>query len=191
MKARSSAARDPGRVEAPGDAPSSDRLRFRPWTPEDVPLARRLWGDAEVMRYLHRGPYSEAEIRARLEREDATLRERGYQYWPMFLAGSGEFAGCAGLKITPFEGAPTSPELELGFHLVPALWGKGLATEAGFAVARFAFDRARAPRVWAGHHPENHASGAVLRKLGFRFARDVFYEPTGLMHPLYVLERRP
>lgn len=169
--------------------PESPRLRFRTWTPADVPLVRSLWGDAEVMRYLHQGPYTEAQIRERLAREAVNLTTFGFQYWPMFLAATGEFVGCCGLKPCPYEGSPEAPELEVGFHLIPSMWGRGLATEAGEAAIRVAFDRIGVPRLFAGHHPENTASGAVLRKLGFVFHRDVFYEPTGLMHPLYVLER--
>ena len=169
--------------------PATPRLHFRTWTEADVPLARSLWGDADVMRYLHQGPYSEAQIGDRLAREASNLATLGFQYWPIFVAGSGEFAGCCGLKLCPYEGTPEAPELEVGFHLVPAMWGRGLATEAAQAAIRFAFEQVGADRLFAGHHPENAASGAVLRKLGFVFVRDVFYEPTGLMHPLYVLER--
>ena len=169
--------------------PVSDRLVFRPWRAGDLELARSLWGDPAVMRFLSSGPYPEERIRARLEREDANLRELGYQYWPMFMADGGEFVGCCGLKPCPYEGTAAVPELEVGFHLVPGMWGRGLASEAGGAAIRFAFDVVGVRRLYSGHHPDNAASGAVLRKLGFRFTRDVFYEPTGLMHPLYVLER--
>lgn len=153
-----------------------------------MPLARRLWGSPDVARYLVRGQLSESDIQARLQRERDALERFGFQYWPMFLKETGDFAGCCGLKQCPYEGTPESPELELGFHLVPEVWGRGLATEAATAVARHAFDGRGAARVFAGHHPENRASAAVLRKLGFRFMRDVLFEPTGLMHPLYVLE---
>jgi hypothetical protein len=37
-----------------------------------------------------------------------------------------------------------------------------------------------------GHHPDNRTSEKILKKLGFEFFGDVFYQPTGLMHPSYV-----
>jgi len=107
----------------------------------------------------------------------------------MFLREGGDFVGCCGLKPCPYEGTPEAPETELGFHLVPAMWGRGLASEAARTVIDHAFGTLGLARLYAGHHPDNRASGAVLRKVGFTFFRDVFYEPTGLMHPLYVLER--
>ena len=175
---------------APGILPDAPRLRFALWAADDLPLARRLWADPDVTRYLARGRLADPDIRARLERERTNLERLGFQYWPLFLRDSGAFVGCCGLKHCPYEGTPEAPELELGFHLVPEAWGRGYATEAASAVARLAFERLGAARVFAGHHPENRASGAVLRKLGFEFVRDVFFEPTGLMHPLYVLHAK-
>lgn len=169
--------------------PESPRLLFRAWTGADFPHARRLWGDPRVMRYLRPDPLTDDEVRQRLAREATNLDRLGFQYWPLFLADTGAFAGCCGLKPCPYEGSPEVPELEMGFHLVPEVWGRGLATEAGRAVAALAFDRLGAARLYAGHQPENDASRAVLLKLGFDFVRDVFYPDTARMHPLYVLER--
>jgi hypothetical protein len=44
----------------------------------------------------------------------------------------------------------------------------------------------RLSNVYAGHHPDNRASEKILKKLGFEFIGNVFYQPTGLMHPSYV-----
>ena len=178
-----------GRPRPRQPLPASGRLEFRSWDESDPGLARRLWADAAVTRYIASAPYSEEEVRARLATEAANLARMGMQYWPMFLRETGEFAGVCGLKPCPYEGSPERPELELGFHLVPEMWGRGLATEAAAAAAAFAFDRPETRRLFAGHHPENRASERVLRKLGFRYARHVFYAATGLLHPLYVLER--
>jgi len=47
----------------------------------------------------------------------------------------------------------------------------------------------RLAKIYAGHHPDNHASKHILEKLGFTFLDTVFYEPTGLLHPSYVCTR--
>src|SRR5688500_4673492 len=147
--------------------PDTPRLRFGTWSEADLPLARRLWADAGVMRFLTRAPLDDAAIRARLERERDNHERLGFQYWPMFLKETDAFVGCCGLKLCPYQGSLDAPELELGFHLVPEMWGRGLATEAAKAAAGFAFDRLGVARLYAGHHPDNHASAAVLRKLRF------------------------
>ena len=79
----------------------SDRLGFRHWTAEDLPLARSLWADARVARFIHaKGVFSQEEVAARLRREMDTQRRFGIQYWPAFLLASGAFVGCCGLSPT-------------------------------------------------------------------------------------------
>jgi len=65
----------------------------------------------------------------------------------------------------------------------------GLAEVASRGVIAYAFTELHAAGVVAGHHQENVASKHILEKLGFQFTREELYPPTGLMHPLYLLER--
>ena len=69
--------------------------------------------------------------------------------------------------------------------------GKGFATEAAFGALEYAWEKLRLSQVYAGHHPHNRASEKILKKLGFEFIGNVFYEPTGLMHQSYVCEAPP
>ena len=106
----------------------SARLGFRCWTKEDLPLARELWADIEVTRFFG-GPFSEEEVRKRLEREIARMDAHQFQYWPMHLLADNEYVGCCGLR--PYRSQDGIPEL--GFHLRPKYWGRGLAVEAARA----------------------------------------------------------
>jgi RimJ/RimL family protein N-acetyltransferase len=162
------------------------RLGFRRWAEGDASLAQALWGDPEVTR-LFGGPFSHEQVRARLAREIAQQASHGLQYWPIFLLDDGEFAGCCGLRPYPHG----QRMHELGFHLRPCHWGKGLASEAARAVIVYAFDELGADALFAGHHPDNMASAKALERLGFRFERHELYPPTGLLHPSYVLLRPP
>ena len=164
--------------------PITERLEFRRWRDSDLSAASRLWGDPAVMRLLG-GPYDAAAVSARLEREIANDVEHGVQYWPLFLRTSGDFVGCCGLK--PYQ--PENRFLELGFHLRQPFWGGGYASEAARAVIEFAFGRLECAALFAGHHPENEPSSRLLAKLGFACIGTHFYEPTGLQHPWYRLER--
>ena len=74
----------------------------------------------------------------------------------------------------------------MGFHLVKRCWGKGFGTEAALGALEYAWEKLQLSKVYAGHHPDNRASEKILKKLGFEFIENVFYEPTGLMHPSYV-----
>ena len=153
------------------------RLTFRTWRDDDLPLARALFGDPRITDLVG-GPFDDVQIRARLAAEIATEREHGFQYWPMVLADGG-FAGCCGLK-------PRAPGIhELGFYLMVACWGRGLATEAARSVIAHAFGPVGAVALFAGHHPENHVSRHALAKLGFRYTHDEIYPPTGMQNPGY------
>ena len=68
-------------------------------------------------------------------------------------------------------------------------WRRGYASEAAIAVISHAFIDIGAQVLYAGHHPENVASMELLKKLGFRYVRDEYFEPTGLNHLMYSLEK--
>jgi [ribosomal protein S5]-alanine N-acetyltransferase len=162
------------------------RLGFRCWSLADRSLALSLWGNPRVTRLIG-GPFSAQDVDERLKREMETMAAVHVQYWPMFLLRTEEFVGAGGLR--PYRSEPRV--YELGFHLQPEYWGRGLAEEAGRAVVRFGFEQLGAASLFAGHHPENVASERVLRKLGFRRIGTEFYPPTGLPHPTYRMERPP
>lgn len=162
----------------------SPRLGFRQWLASDLELAADLWGDGEVTALIG-GPFGPAEVRARFDAERASLARDGVQYWPIFSLQDGEHVGCCGLRAR----APEPLTLELGFHILHRHWRRGFATEAARRVIRYAFEDIGAAALFAGHNPENHDSGRILGKLGFRHTHDELYEPTGLMHPSYLLRR--
>lgn len=157
--------------------PPSARLRFRSWAPDDGALAAALWGDPAVTRLIG-GPFDPA---ARLAAELASERAHGVQYWPAF---QGEvLVGCCGLRAR----TPAERCFELGFHLLPAFWGQGLAGEAARAVIAHAF-ASGVSALFAGHHPANDASRRLLERLGFAYTHHERYAATGLDHPSYRLE---
>jgi ribosomal-protein-alanine N-acetyltransferase len=157
----------------------TERLRFRTWSLDDVDLALSLWGNAEVMRFIG-GPYSREKALARVQREMENLETKQVQYWPIFREET--FVGCCGLR-------PHGEIHALGFHLLPQHWGKGYAPEASCAAIEYAWTQIGAKVLFAGHHPQNEKSRRILESLGFVYWRDEFYEPTGLMHPSYLLQR--
>lgn len=162
----------------------TERLGFRLWAPDDFALAWALWSDPEVTRRIG-GPFSELQVRERLEREIATQEAHGVQYWPVFLRTTGGHVGCCGLRPYKLDAFIYA----LGFHLRPGCWGHGYAGEAARAVIDHAFGVLGARALFAGHHPENDPSRRLLAKLGFRYTHDELYPPTGIEHPSYLLTR--
>ena len=162
----------------------TERLKFRTWSESDVDLAMRLWGDPDVMAFISgQGGLTRAQVAARLETEHQTLSAHGMQYWPLFERTSGEYVGCCGLRPWLHTAREAT---EIGCHLIKDKWGKGYAREAAERVVAHARELG-IPRLMAGHHPDNHNSKRILENLGFEFLEMMFYKPTGLLHPSYVL----
>lgn len=159
------------------------RLGFAVWGPDDFHLAFALWGDPRVTR-LFGGPFSVDQVRTRLAREAETQALHGIQYWPLYRLEDDAHLGCGGLRPWREPGV-----LELGLHLRPEFWKHGYATEAARAVAAHAFNTLAVRGLFAGHHPENRDSRHLLDRLKFRGVGEELYEPTGLMHPSYMLDR--
>jgi [ribosomal protein S5]-alanine N-acetyltransferase len=161
------------------------RLVARSWQIEDLPLAMELWGDPDVTALIDsRGKLTAAQVQEKLYGEIERERSSGVQYWALFDHRNGDFVGCAGLR--PWIYTPNEGKFEVGFHLVKPCWGKGFGTEAALGALEYAWEKFHLSEVYAGHHPDNRASERILKKLRFEFIEEVFYEPTGLMHPFYV-----
>ena len=72
----------------------------------------------------------------------------------------------------------TSARVELGYVLGRAHWGQGLMREALAALLSYGFDSMGLRRVEAEVNPRNHASSALLERLGFT--------PEGLLRQRWV-----
>src|SRR5258708_28836657 len=75
----------------------TDRLGFRQWASDDLPLAQAIWGNPDVTRFVG-GPFCLEQVQGKLDHEITNLKAHNVQYWPMFLLSTGEHAGCAGLR---------------------------------------------------------------------------------------------
>ena len=98
---------------------------------------------------------------------------------------SGALIGDGGLHPLGGQG----PDVELGYTLARAAWGRGYATELGRALIDYAFDVLGAPRVVAQVEPANRGSRRVLEKLGMteREQRMAYGRP----HLLYAVDATP
>lgn len=161
------------------------RLYLRTWRTGDFPLAKTLWGDPDVMTFLG-GTLSDERVMERVRAEITCVEKYGVQYWPIFESETDEFVGCCGMR--PWTYTPPAGH-EMGFALVKSKWGRGYASEVARGVVNLAFDKLHFPMLRAGHHPEHHSSKKILVNLGFQFVDEVFYKPTGLMHPTYQLDQ--
>ncbi len=160
----------------------TERLGLSVWDKSDTEVAISLWSHPDVMRLLSAtGTYTPEQIAERLTREIQNQALYGVQYWKLYNLETSEFIGCCGLK--PYH--EETDIYELGFQLLPSFWNKGYASEAARFSLTYALEILKAKNIFAGHHPQNESSAKLLAKLGFKAFTTEFYEPTGLVHPLY------
>lgn len=139
----------------------TERLLLRPGWAEDAPALATAIADEGIVRNLASAPWPFA-----LRDAEAFLAAPRDPVLPSLLvfertAAEPALVGACGL------GRRASGNVELGYWIARAHWGRGLATEAGRAL----LDIARAlklPRLEASYFLDNPASGRVLEKLGFQ-----------------------
>ena len=131
----------------------------------------RLLGDAEVT-WVYSGPFDSDQVRAWIEWNQRLYRERGYGLWLLTLRDTGEFVGECGLTPQVVEG---TVEIEVGYHVLRGLWGRGFAPEAAAACRDFARDVLALDRLVALIDPRNLASQRVAAKIGLAYERDATF----------------
>lgn len=136
------------------------RLTLRPGWPEDAPALTRAIAHWDVAKRLARLPWpytlehAESWLTAPAAPDDVGLLIYAHEHEVPSLVGG------VGLH-------PRGQELEIGYWLTPAAWGRGYATEAGRAMVGIARHALGRKRLVSGHFVDNPASGKVLTKLGF------------------------
>jgi [ribosomal protein S5]-alanine N-acetyltransferase len=145
------------------DSLATASLDLRPFSDVDAVAMHRIYSDPEVMRYVATGPAASLAATERLLHDYAVhQRANGYSFWGVVERASGDLIGDAGLYRTPMG------EVELGYTLGKAWWGRGYATEAAGGWLEAAFGPLRLPEVIALAEPANVASLRVLEKVGMR-----------------------
>lgn len=148
----------------------TERLTFRRLTMADVDWWMDYVNDATAIRFMPFTLGSRADCEAMIKRSLDRYDQDGSGLHAL-VTTDGTLVGQCGLLTQEVDGAP---ELEVGYHLHPAHWGRGYATEAAIACKAFAFERRLAPSVISLIDPGNTLSQAVASRNGMmRGARTI------------------
>ena len=142
---------------------------------------RAMDTDPDVMATLG-GVRSESESRELLRSGLDHWERHGFGPWVFHARETGETVGGAALRRVVIEGRD---EVEVGYRVATAWWGRGIATEMASALVGVARDRLGLEEIVAFTLPENRASRRVMEKVGFTYERDI--EWAALPHVLYRL----
>jgi [ribosomal protein S5]-alanine N-acetyltransferase len=146
---------------------TTTRLCATPVSVADWPFFCRLWSDERVARTLG-GVRDRHQVQSALAQAMTHWARHGFGRW--LLRRDGEPVGTVKLARCTVAG---QQEVELGYALVPEVWGQGHATEAGAGALAFAGENARLESVVAFALVSNEGSFAVMRRLGFTYEREL------------------
>jgi RimJ/RimL family protein N-acetyltransferase len=159
----------------------TERMRLRPFRPDDLEALWAIQGDPDTMRwYPH--PFSREESLAWITRNLERYERDGHGHWAAELIDDGRLAGSCGLLVQPVDGVA---EIEAGWIFDRALWNRGLATEAGRACRDLAFGPMGRTRLISLIRPENVASCRVAEKLGMTVEKETVHAE--LRHHVYAI----
>lgn len=151
-------------------------MKLRRFTAADAGALAELHGDAAVMRYIDDGRPVPPSV---VERETLPAVLREYDELPegfgQFVAEAPEFVGWFSLKPASSVGlAPT--DIELGYRLLPSVWGRGLGTAGARLLLSRAFTELDVSTVVATTMAVNVGSRRVLEKAGLRHVDTFFHD---------------
>jgi len=144
---------------------TTERLALTALTSADASAIFALFSDHSVVEYYDLEAFTELSQASRLiEMFQGRFREHA----GIRLTGDGSLIGTCGFN----RWQPAMKSALIGYDLLPQFQGKGYMTEAVHCTVQAAFSGLLAcgevNRIQADTVPGNHASEAVLRKVGFQ-----------------------
>ena len=142
----------------------TERLVMRPLGEEHILPWVDYLRDERAMRYFPDYIRLEAETQAPawIQRHQDRYASNRFGFLALHLP-DGTFVGQCGLLLQEVDGEVL---LEIGYHLFPAHWGKGYATEAATYFKEYARKHKLSPFVVSLIHPDNTPSQAVAKRNG-------------------------
>ncbi len=144
----------------------TSRLSIRPLTGNDTkdwsPFFINNPSDKFLALSFNTEPIKE-QANAWIERQLLRYKENRYGLLALIDKSAGDLIGMSGLLSQDVNG---QPELEIGYHILPKYWGKGLATEAAIHFKEYAFNNNLTDSVISIIHIDNVLSQRVAEKNG-------------------------
>ncbi|MCF6378674.1 GNAT family N-acetyltransferase [Nocardioides KLBMP 9356] len=146
----------------------TDRLTFRAMTMADIDAVTEMLVAFDPMRG-DRPPSTRDDAVRWIEWQERNYSEHDFGLW-VVETRDGAFVGDCGLTVQDVEG---TPHVEIGYHLVAHMRGRGYAREAARAVRDCAAAHG-VDHLVALIRPENAASQRVARSVGMELERTAY-----------------
>ncbi|NIG54619.1 GNAT family N-acetyltransferase [Chitinophaga sp. Cy-1792] len=151
-------------------------LLLRPVKEKDTAALFRLFSNDQVTRYMDIGSFTNISEATQIISffQEQQQKEEGFRM-AITVVGHDELIGTCGFH----NWKKIHYKAEIGYDLLPELWGKGIMTTAVAALIKFGFSDMDLNRIEAFVDPVNSPSERLLERLGFSregLIRDAFFE---------------
>jgi ribosomal-protein-alanine N-acetyltransferase len=164
----------------------TDRLLLLPWSEEFDDSFAALCADERAMEFITGGRALPREhVDEISDRAHAMWREHGFGPWAAVERRTGHWIGRIGLNL--LADWPGPDRWEVGYELVPSVWGSGYATEGACAALAFAWEHTPLRRVISVTVPDHAVSRRVMEKAGLAFQEEVLWRGTTVVW--YAIDR--
>ena len=140
------------------------RLGLRNWFDSDVEMALKMNADKSVMEFFP-DTWSLQETESFIKRMQRHFKKHGFCYFAADHLESDQFIGFVGLSHQTFK-SDFTPCVDIGWRLLPDVWGQGFATEGAKGCLDYAFNTLNLPNIFAIAPELNLKSQKVMLKLG-------------------------
>lgn len=169
-----------------GDQTRPLQCHLQPRSIQNLELCLTMDRHPEVTRFVA-GPWDDPIQHERFVRERISRNYGdGLGYWTIIAKDDpGRFLGW--VMLVPHN--EVGPDVEIGWRLNRAAWGKGYGSEAAGLMITYASRTQSIKRIVADIHPENLRSIRLAEKIGLRPITTI--EDFGSQHRVYAVETEP
>jgi RimJ/RimL family protein N-acetyltransferase len=147
---------------------TTDRLRLRGHTEEDLERCAAMWADPRVVRFIGNRPRSREETWTRLLKYVGHWSLKGFGFWLVEEKATGSFVGEVGFAEHKRDFAPSLHGLpEIGWALAPEKQGVGYASEAVKTAIAWSDEHFSTRKTICIIHPDNAPSIRIADSNGY------------------------
>ncbi|KAA5537530.1 GNAT family N-acetyltransferase [Taibaiella lutea] len=152
---------------------TSQRLGFRNWANNDVPLMTVINADIDVMEFFP-ATVTRVQTEQFIERMQDMFATKGYCYFAVDRLEDGAFIGFIGLGYQDYD-APFTPCTDIGWRLDKNFWNQGYATEGAERCLEYAFEDLKLQNIKAIAPEINTRSINIMQKIGMKKQSDFLH----------------
>lgn len=142
----------------------SERLILRKLEHSDANKLNELFSSPEVLMFSASSPMNSLEKAIELiDRFNNSFKQKTAIQWAITVKENDTLIGTCG----SYDWDKKDRKIDIGYLLIPSVWGKGYATEAARAMIKWNFDNLNIHRIQADCTSGHTASENVLLKCGF------------------------